>query len=46
MDRSYRPTLKSEGTGVPLDRGWFHLPRSEADQDALANRRWYTEVDT
>ena len=44
LGRSYRLTLKSDGSGVRLDRGRFHLPRSEADQGAAAMRRWYTEV--
>ena len=46
LGRSYRLTLKSEGTGVRLDRGRFHLPADEADQGAEAMRRWYTEVGT
>ena len=46
LGRSYRLTLKSEGTGVRLDRGRFHLPASEVDQGAESMRRWYTEVGT
>ena len=46
LGRSYRLTLKSEGTGVRLDRGRFHLPSGEVDQGAEAMQRWYTEVGT
>ena len=46
LGRSYRLTLKSEGTGVRLDRGRFYLPSGEVDQGAEAMQRWYTEVGT
>ena len=41
--RSYRLTLKSDGEGVRLDRARFQMPWSEADQGAVAMRRWYPE---
>ena len=44
LGRSYRLTLTTEGTGVRLDRGRFHLPAAPADQGAAAMRRWYTQV--
>ena len=46
LGRSYRLTLKSEGTGVRLDRGRFHLPAAQIDHGPEAMRRWYTEVGT
>lgn len=44
LGRSYRLTLDDADPVVRLDRGRFHLCRSEADRGAEAMRRWYTEV--
>lgn len=44
LGRSYRLTLNDAEPVVRLDRGRFHLSRSEADRGAEAMRRWYTEV--
>ena len=44
LGRSYRLTLDDADPFVRLDRGRFHLCRSEADRGAEAMRRWYTEA--
>ena len=46
LGRSYRLTIKPEGTGVRLDRGRFHIPADQVDHGAEAMQRWYTEVGT
>ena len=46
LGRNYRLTLTtdSEGTGVRLERGRFHLPAAQAHEGATLMRSWYTEV--
>ena len=46
LGRNYRLTLTtdSEGTGVRLERGRFHLPATQAHEGATLMRNWYTEV--
>lgn len=44
LGRSYRLTFDDAEPVVRLERGRFHLCRSEADRGAEAMRRWYTEV--
>lgn len=42
LGRSYRLTFSDQVAGVRLERGRFHMSPSQADQGAVAMRRWYT----
>lgn len=46
LGRNYRLTLTNdtEDAGVRLDRGRFHLPSTQVDENAALMRRWYTQI--